>query len=554
MKTISKLLLGAFLIILSMGLTYADTTPSLTDVSIVSSNAYSGSLAKYGDFVTLSFTGSEVLSGVTVKFDNNSAFSVSGTGNTWVATSQDINSGSGMINFTIDYLNLSGTTGSTVIGTTNGTSVTIDNTLPTTSVNYSTASPTSSSVVATLTGASEDIVITNNSGSNLYTFSDNGSFVFEYRDMAGNLGHTIAIVNNINHSAPIITLNGSGTINVLKGTSYTELGATWSDQIDGTGTVSTISGSVDINTIGVYLINYIKVNSLGITGSTNRTVNVVNYIPVDYYFTSLTGKELSTIYSSNTVNIGWIGTGTTISIVGGEYKIGNGNYTSLSGIINPGESVTLRLISSNLYNTLKTATLTIGGIGADFNVTTKVEPIPGGGTGTTNVCTLDDLVCKAHSNGVYKLYKKDGVSCVQGDFWKNCTIINGKTIVLTPNRGISKYISKNHKLNWFSLKLDSKINRFNQADQETIIALRNDLIVELENYINAIRSGNADDIKSTKQSILDIYKNLNDEIKYMNTFRNQEKEKIKNSNKNENEKGNNNSNKNNNGNGKGKKD
>ena len=77
-------------------------------------------------------------------------------------------------------------------------SVTVaDQTAPTATIEYSTLLATSGSVVATLTGASEPITITNNSGSNTFTFTSNGSFTFDYTDAVGNTGSTTATVNNI---------------------------------------------------------------------------------------------------------------------------------------------------------------------------------------------------------------------------------------------------------------------------------------------------------------------------------------------------------------------
>ncbi len=63
------------------------------------------------------------------------------------------------------------------------------------SVEYDILSPTSGNVLVTLTGFSETgVTITNNSGSTGYTFVNNGVFVFEFEDAAGNTGSAIATV------------------------------------------------------------------------------------------------------------------------------------------------------------------------------------------------------------------------------------------------------------------------------------------------------------------------------------------------------------------------
>jgi hypothetical protein len=73
----------------------------------------------------------------------------------------------------------------------------IDKTPPTAIIRYSTTDLTTDNVVATLE-PSEDVTVTNNNGSLTYTFTENGSFVFEFEDAAGNRGSATATVNNIN--------------------------------------------------------------------------------------------------------------------------------------------------------------------------------------------------------------------------------------------------------------------------------------------------------------------------------------------------------------------
>ena len=55
----------------------------------------------------------------------------------------------------------------------------------------------------------------------------------------------------------MITLTGSSTININVGDTWTEPGATASDNVDGNITSSiSISGSVDTSTAGTYTISY----------------------------------------------------------------------------------------------------------------------------------------------------------------------------------------------------------------------------------------------------------------------------------------------------------
>ena len=76
-------------------------------------------------------------------------------------------------------------------------------------------------------------------------------------------------------TAPIITLNGDSEISIDLQQPYVELGATAIDDEDGTVTVE-ISGTVDINLKGQYVITYTATDEAGNIASEERLVNVVN--------------------------------------------------------------------------------------------------------------------------------------------------------------------------------------------------------------------------------------------------------------------------------------
>lgn len=76
---------------------------------------------------------------------------------------------------------------------------------------------------------------------------------------------------------PVITLIGSATITIELGTAYQELGATATDDEDGSVVVD-IVGSVDTDILGVYTVTYTATDSAANTSSINRTVTVVEPI------------------------------------------------------------------------------------------------------------------------------------------------------------------------------------------------------------------------------------------------------------------------------------
>jgi hypothetical protein len=103
--------------------------------------------------------------------------------------------------------------------------------------------------------------------------------------------------------------------------------------------------------------------------------------PDAFSFTSLTNKELSTAYESNTISISGIDTTSAISISAWwEYKIGAWwSYTSAVGTVTNGDTITVKQTSSASYSSLKTITLTVGWVDGSFSVTTKSAPSGGGG-------------------------------------------------------------------------------------------------------------------------------------------------------------------------------
>lgn len=76
--------------------------------------------------------------------------------------------------------------------------------------------------------------------------------------------------------APIITLNGASTLDLNVGNTYSEQGATATDNVDGNLTSNIIiTGNVDTNTAGTYIKNYnVSDNAGNAAAQISRTINV----------------------------------------------------------------------------------------------------------------------------------------------------------------------------------------------------------------------------------------------------------------------------------------
>lgn len=98
-------------------------------------------------------------------------------------------------------------------------------------------------------------------------------------DLAGNrtgISSHIYVSFTIDNEPPTITVTG-GDLTIEAGSSYAEQGATWTDTVDESGTVSDITGAVDTATPGVYTVTYSYIDAAGNPpGTATRTVTVVD--------------------------------------------------------------------------------------------------------------------------------------------------------------------------------------------------------------------------------------------------------------------------------------
>ncbi len=80
----------------------------------------------------------------------------------------------------------------------------------------------------------------------------------------------------IDTTAPVVTLSGSSTVTMSQSGVFSDSGASWTDLVDGAGDILNFnSGTLDVNTVGTYVVHYEYTDAAGNTGSVSRTVDVV---------------------------------------------------------------------------------------------------------------------------------------------------------------------------------------------------------------------------------------------------------------------------------------
>lgn len=104
-------------------------------------------------------------------------------------------------------------------------------------------------------------------------------------DLTNNTTIVKSNVFNLDNTAPVITLNGSSTVNIVlgvPGVSYTDAGATATDNIGGTITSSIVTtNNVNVNSFGNYTVTYSVSDLAGNSTTAIRNVNV-NQLQVEY--------------------------------------------------------------------------------------------------------------------------------------------------------------------------------------------------------------------------------------------------------------------------------
>ena len=100
---------------------------------------------------------------------------------------------------------------------------------------------------------------------------------YNYTDAAGNAAQTVTrTIEVVDTTVPVIILNGEANITHEGGSPYLDANASWSDAVDGSGTILA-SGHVNTETPGLYVLSYNYTDAAGNAAQTvTRTIEVVD--------------------------------------------------------------------------------------------------------------------------------------------------------------------------------------------------------------------------------------------------------------------------------------
>jgi len=265
-------------------------------------------------------------------------------------------------------------------------------------------------------------------------------------DTVGNVTITSSNVFNLDNEKPVIKINGNSSLTINKGSTYSDEGATATDNIDTTVTVTT-TGSVNPNIVGTYTITYNAIDSSGNAATpVTRTVNVIDVkAPVitilgsnpatvsgggtysDAGATALDdvdGDVTSKITTTSTVNTNKLGTYTVT------YKVTDkaGNTATSSRTVNvvdnilptvTGVSVPTNWTSGNKTITVTGSDTGLSGIAGYYISTSSTKPT----TASAWTASTSTIWTVSRGAGTYYIWVKDGAGNISSTY-KSVNVTN----------------------------------------------------------------------------------------------------------------------------------
>lgn len=97
-----------------------------------------------------------------------------------------------------------------------------------------------------------------------------------------------------------------------------------------------------------------------------------NRTPDPFSFADVTGAEPGELVTSDAITVAGVDVAVTLEVSGGDsVALVNGDEIASGSTVVAGDEVQVRITASDLFSTTVTATVTIGGVSADFSVTTR---------------------------------------------------------------------------------------------------------------------------------------------------------------------------------------
>ncbi len=197
--------------------------------------------------------------------------------------------------------------------------------------------------------------------------------------------YTVNIVSGAaDATAPVITLNGASTINLTVGDSFTDPGATATDNVDGNISANiVVTGSVNTSVAGTYTLNYNVSDAAGNAATqVSRTVNVNEPAGDTQAPTAPTNLTASNI-TETTASLSWTASSDNVGVT--EYEVFSSG-TSIGTVTSTGANIT-GLVANTTYSYTVTSKDAAGNVSSASNTATFTTL---GGTGSGSTTTIHE--------------------------------------------------------------------------------------------------------------------------------------------------------------------
>ena len=181
-------------------------------------------------------------------------------------------------------------------------------------------------------------------------------------------------------------------------------------------------------------------------GNTTAPNNNTDTTPDVFAFDSRSDAPLSALVQSNSITVSGINAATEAAISNGAYSIDGAAFGSGSRLVENGQQIVLRQTTSSSFSTTTTATLTIGGVSADFNATTIAQDT------TPDTFTFDSQsnvsiaeTVESNEITVAGINSPSPISVTGGEFAINgATFTNVDSVVSNGQRVVVRQVSANN--------------------------------------------------------------------------------------------------------------
>ena len=235
-----------------------------------------------------------------------------------------------------------------------------------------------------------------------------------------------------------VTLSGSGTDPEEQPLTYS-----WRQTSSGT-TVALSSTSVAAPTFTAPALREaedltfeltVSDGTLSTIATVTITVNAADTTPDAFSFTEQTGVEPGADVTSDAITVSGIEAAAAIAVTGGSLVVDGSDFSGAT--VTNGQQVAVKVTASNAFSTATTAKVTIGGVSANFKVTTRAadttpeafafteqtEAEPGADV-TSNAITVSGI------EAAVSISVTGGSLVVDGSAFSGATVSNGQTVAI----------------------------------------------------------------------------------------------------------------------------